>query len=56
MKDTLKYTEKLTGNNYPVWKVRMSVLLVSKGLRQVADPTVDDKHFSDRKKSEKALA
>ena len=63
MSDTvsLKIFDKLNGENFAVWKVRMRALLVSKGLWKVTEPSADaevsaELSESDIGKSEQALA
>lgn len=56
MTEALRYINQLTGDNYPVWVVRIKVLHVSKGLWHLTNPTVDENEIYDRQKSAQALA
>lgn len=54
--DALTYIKTSTGFNYPLWKVRIPALLVTKGFWKQVDSTVDDDDSTDKQKIEKALA
>lgn len=56
MTDALKNMEKLTGDIYRPWKVKMKAHLVSESLWQQADTTVDHVYSTHRQKREQALA
>lgn len=56
MTEALWYIDGLTGDDYPVWVVRMKALLISKGLWHLANPTTEEKEIDDRQISEQALA
>ena len=60
MSDTVSLTifEKLNGENYAIWKIRMKAVLVSKGLWKVTDSAHSDAELSesDQGKPEQALA
>lgn len=54
MTETLKLIDKLSGENYSVWEVRMWDLLVSIGMGKVKDPNlVDDEETDSKKKVQK---
>lgn len=56
MNEILELVETLCRDNYLVYKVRMKAILVSKGLWEAIDPTVEDKNQTNRSKSDSALA
>lgn len=56
MTDALEYIKELTGNIYGVWKMILKALLVSNGLQQQADYTVDDEKPTDIQNSGQVLA
>lgn len=46
MTDHLKFIEKLNGENYGIWKVRMKALLVNKDLWKTVDPNTRNENVS----------